>query len=301
MLTRQAENTGIRSLTTAKIKDYAQFSKLRLSSLVVFSSFLAYWYGAESINWTTVLYLVGGGFLVTGASNGFNQVIEKDLDRIMKRTSSRPLPNNRMGVGEGILVASVMGVLGLFMLFYGVNQFSGWLGVLAMFMYTMIYTPMKRISPIAVFIGAFPGAIPPMLGYVAATGKFDFMAGMLFAVQFFWQFPHFWAIAWKVDEDYKKAGFSLLPSKGRKDRSSAFLILIYSVFLIPMGLFPFFFQATGLFVGVAGLILGLWMTIHALKLYYSLDDKDATRLMFTSFIYLPLMQIAFVVDKFLFL
>jgi len=202
---------------------YAEFFKLRLSMLVVFSAVLGFFIAAGSdFSWSLLLFLVVGGFLVTGSSNGFNQIIEKDLDILMERTKGRPLPTGRMNALEGYIVASISGAAGIAILWYGLNPLSGILGALALFIYVMLYTPMKRISPFAVFVGAFPGAIPPMLGWVAFNGSFGLEAGILFAIQFIWQFPHFWAIAWKADEDYSRAGFKLLPSAGGKKSNVSF-------------------------------------------------------------------------------
>lgn len=299
MLTERAHKTGILSLTASKLKDYAQFSKLRLSSLVVFSAFITYWFGAIFINWKEVLFLVVGGFLVTAASNGINQILERDLDALMKRTSDRPIPANRMSVTEGMWLALIMGVSGIAILYFGLNQYAGILGALALVLYTALYTPLKRITPFAVFVGAFPGAIPPMLGYVAATGEFGLIPGILFIVQFVWQFPHFWAIAWKLDDDYALGGFRLLPSKGGKDKASAFQIVVYSLFLIPVSLLPLLFGFMDYFAGMVSIVMGLWMLTKAIRLYNSNDDKDATKLMFASFIYLPVVQLAWVADKLL--
>ena len=279
-----------------KIKAYADFSKLRLASLVVFSAFICYLYGAETVNWMSVFYLVLGGFLVTGASNGFNQVIERDLDKLMDRTNSRPIPTGKMSATEGIIVASIMGIVGVSILWFLLNPLSGVLGALALVLYVVFYTPLKRITPFAVFVGAFPGAIPPMLGYVAVSGQFDLVAGLLFAIQFMWQFPHFWAIAWKQYDDYAKGGFSLLPSKD-KDKSSAYQTLLYSIFLIPTSLLPYYFGISGWVSAIIIGISGIWFAWYAYKLLSTLDDKAATKLMFASFFYLPIVQIALLLDK----
>lgn len=298
MFTERAHNSGVFSLTLSKAKDYAQFAKLRLATLVVFSAFLSYLLAVRSmpIDWFKVLFLVVGGFLVTGASNGFNQIIERDLDKLMKRTRTRPLAAGRMQVPEGILVASIMGILGIAILWFFLNPLSGALGALALFLYAAVYTPLKRVTPFAVFVGAFPGAIPPMLGYIAETGEFGLIPGVLFAVQFIWQFPHFWAIAWKTHDDYQRAGFNLLPSKGGRDRSTAFQILIYSIFLLPISLAPYVLQIGDLISFSIVAVAGIWFTYKAIKLFNSLEEKDATAVMFASFIYLPVVQLAFLID-----
>ena len=197
--------------TPSKLKDYVMLLKLRLSFLVVLSAVSGYFFAVETFDTIEFLYLVFGGFLITGASNGFNQIIERDIDKLMKRTANRPLPAGRMSVTEALIVSISFGILGAIFL-YQLNLWSCILGVVALILYAAVYTPLKRITPWAVFIGAFPGAIPPMLGVVAITNDFNLLVGIMFFVQFAWQFPHFWAIAWVSDDDYKKGGFSLLPS-----------------------------------------------------------------------------------------
>src|SRR5690606_16691920 len=229
MIVNSAGTTLISSVKS-KVADYAAFTKARLTIVVVISSIIGYAIGALHFSLMQVLWLFLSGYLLTGATNGFHQIIEKDIDALMKRTQNRPLPTGNMSVVEALIVATVLSIAGLVILFSVFNSLAAILGGLALFSYVLIYTPMKKHSSWAVFAGAFPGAIPPMLGYVAATGVFDLYAGLLFAVQFMWQFPHFWAIAWVADEDYKKAGYHLLPSKGGKNMQSAFLTLLYTLF-----------------------------------------------------------------------
>ena len=291
-----AEDTVIEKISIAtRLKDYALLTKLRLAVLVVISAVATFFFAGGNFG-IQLVYLVAGGFLITGASNALNQVMEKDLDLKMNRTKNRPLPAGRMGSLEAIVIAVLIGIAGLILLF-NINFLSGTLGLLALVMYVFIYTPMKRLTPWAVFTGAFPGAIPPMLGVVAATNEFGLMAGIMFLVQFAWQFPHFWAIAWVTDEDYAKAGFSLLPSKGRKDKSSAFQVMLYSLFLVPISLLPWAFDMTGKTTLIVGTILGFWFFMKAYRLYLTLDDKVARSLMFASFIYLPIIQFLYVFDK----
>lgn len=278
-----------------KVRDYLIFVKLRLNLTVVVSAVAGYMIATPVVNWMEMLYLVLGGFLVTGSSNGFNQVIERDFDKIMKRTANRPIAAGRMSVTEGIIAASVMGVLGVTLL-WQLNFLSAVLGFMALFMYVAIYTPMKRISPWAVFVGAFPGAIPPMLGYVAVDGDFGLEPGLLFFVQFMWQFPHFWAIAWKVDDDYKKAGFSLLPT-GKRDKGSAFQIMLYSLFLLPVSLFPWVFDMTGFTSAAIAAVVSSTFFFWAVRFYRSMEMKHATFLMFASFLYLPVILFSYVFDK----
>lgn len=282
-----------------KLTEYAQFTKLRLSSLVVFSAILGYFIAIEElqtpVNWLEVSMLFVGGFLVTGASNGYNQVIEREYDKLMPRTATRPVPTGKMSVTEGVVVATICAVLGAGLLLYFVNPLSAILSVTALLLYVFAYTPLKRITPWAVFVGAFPGAVPPMLGWVAATQDFGFVgtnALLLFAVQFMWQFPHFWAIAWVVDDDYRKAGFRLLPTKER-DKGSAFQILVYAMFLIPISLLPLLFGMTGIIGISVVLVCGILFFYQAWKLYSSLEIKAASKLMFGSFIYLPVVQLAY--------
>jgi len=281
----------------AKLGAYAAFTKLRLTALVVISSVIGYGIGAVSFSWIEVFWLSLSGILVTGASNGFNQVIERDVDSLMNRTKSRPLPQGNMSVIEALILATVMGVIGLALLYFMFNQLAAVLGALALFSYVMIYTPLKRYSSIAVFVGAFPGAIPPMLGYVAATADFDLYAGLLFATQFMWQFPHFWAIAWVSHEDYKKAGYHLLPSKG-KDGQSAFLTLLYALFLIPVSLLPWAFDLIGSVAAGALAIAGIAFAVPTFKLLRTKSDKSARAVMFASFFYLPIAQLILLFDKF---
>lgn len=282
----------------SKVADYAALTKMKLSFLVVFSAAMAFIMGsAGDVNWSKFLLLIAGGFLVTGAANAFNQVIEKDLDKLMDRTRNRPLADGRMGVVEALIVSSLFALSGLAILFTFMNMASGILGLIAIISYTIIYTPLKRITPFAVFVGAFPGAIPPLLGWVAATNSFSTEAWVLFSIQFIWQFPHFWAIAWVLDDDYKKAGFELLPSKGGRDKSSAFQTFIYAFSLIPVGIIPYFFELSGVVSMIVLVVAGIYFTILAWKLYQNCSMEAARKLMFGSFIYLPVVQIIMMLDK----
>src|SRR5690554_2366755 len=296
MIVNSAETT-ILSIAKSKVSDYAAFTKARLTILVVISAIIGYAIGATHFSWMQVFWLSISGYMITGASNGFNQIIEKDIDALMTRTENRPLPTGRMSVTEGLILAIAMALGGLIILYFSFNSLSAVLGALALFSYVLIYTPMKKHSPWAVFAGAFLGAIPPMLGYVAATGVFDLYAGLLFAVQFMWQFPHFWAIAWVADKDYKKAGYRLLPSKGGKNMQSAFLTLLYTLFLIPVALLPWAFNLMGDVAAWCAAFAGMLFAVPALKLYFKRTDKAAKAVMFASFFYLPVVQIIFLLDK----
>ena len=270
-----------------KIKGYVSLLKLRLSSLVVMSAFFGFLLAGGDLNSTTFIRLIVGGILITGSSNGFNQIIEAKTDALMSRTSFRPLPSKILNTFEAVLFCSSIGFTGLYLLLE-INSNSFILGLLAMVIYIIIYTPLKKITPFAVFIGAIPGSIPPLLGYTAVSNSFGLEPGILFMVQFFWQFPHFWALAWKLDDDYKKAGFRLLPS-GNRNQKSAFQIMLYSAFLIPVSMLPWAAQMTGFWSMIIAVIISLVMYYPAIKLYFTLDNKYATQLMFMSFIYLPIL------------
>ena len=282
------------------ISDVIQLSKVRLTSSVVFSAIAGYFIAGGSYDSLHLFFLVVGGFLVVASSNGFNQLIEIDLDSLMKRTENRPLPTKRMNPKEALFVSLLMGLVGVSLLFL-INFRSGFLGAFSVFLYVLAYTPLKRISSISVFVGAFPGAFPFMLGWVAVTNSYDIEALILFSIQFIWQFPHFWAIAWVSSEDYQRAGFKMLP--GPKDRSTAFKALIYTMFLIPISILPVFGIAGKLQLSLIAALLvvvaGLWFLTKALKLFKSLDDSDAKKLMISSFIYLPILQLIYVIDKLL--
>jgi len=278
--------------TPSKVKDYVMLLKLRLSFLVVLSAVSGFFFAGGSFG-LHFFYLVLGGFAITCASNGFNQIIERDIDKLMPRTANRPLPTGRMPVSEAMLASFSFGILGLILL-YQINFYSAVLGLLSLFMYVFLYTPLKRITPWAVFVGAFPGAIPPMLGAVAFSGEFGMFAGIMFFVQFIWQFPHFWAIAWVLDDDYKKGGFSLLPSKGRKNKTSAVWILVSALIMIPAGILPYIYEQTGIISLIVGTLAGVGFFAIALKFYITKEDKLARKLMFASFFYLPIIQFLYV-------
>ena len=284
------------STLLTRLQDYAQLTKMRLASLVVFSAAMAFMTVPGNINWVSLLWLTVGGFLVTGSANGFNQIIERDLDKKMDRTKLRPLPDLRLSLTEAYLVCVVTGLAGILILSYFLNVRSGMLGAIAIVLYALVYTPLKRQTPLAVFVGAVPGAIPPLLGYVASTDAFSLQAWVLFSVQFIWQFPHFWAIAWVLHEDYQKAGFNLLPS-GSQDKSSAWQTFLYTICLVPVGIMPFTFGMTGWI----SLLVILPVSIYFVKLSWDLYKQNsveaARKLMYGSFIYLPVVQIAFVLDK----
>ncbi len=283
----------------ARAKEYAVLFKLRLASLVVVSAVFGYLLGIPEgqFSWSGLLLLAIAGTLLTGASNALNQVLEVREDGLMSRTAERPLVRGTLGGAEAVIAALTAGGLGTLILWVVFGPLTGVLGLLSLFMYVALYTPLKKHSPWAVFVGAFPGAFPPMLGYIAATGHFGLGPGLLFAMQFMWQFPHFWAIAWVLHDDYQKAGYFLLPTRGGRDRGSAFLILLYTLFTIPVGMLPWVFGLTGTISMVLAVAAGLLMLVPAWKLFFGLDKAQARRLMFASFVYLPVVQLAYVLDR----
>lgn len=283
---------------SAKLRSLAVLFKLRLASLVVLSAAFGYLFAipAGSFSWLGLTGLCIAGTLLTGASNAFNQVLEVREDALMKRTAERPLVKGLLSSTEAVIAAFLAAGIATLMLWLQFGALTSILGFLSLFMYVALYTPMKKFTSWAVFVGAFPGAFPPMLGYVAATGRFDLGAGLLFAMQFIWQFPHFWAIAWVLDEDYRRAGFKLLPGGGSPDGKSAALILLYTLFVIPVGMLPWVFGFTGIAAMIVAVLGGLVMVVPAVRLFLTGDKKDARRLMFASFLYLPMVQLAYVLD-----
>ncbi|MBP6311737.1 MAG: heme o synthase [Flavobacteriales bacterium] len=294
-------STAYTATTTpiAKFREVAVLFKLRLASLVVVSAVLGYLIGIPvgSFSWLGIIGLAISGTLLTGASNALNQVLEIKEDGLMDRTQQRPLVQGTLSTAEAVVAAFLAGGLATFMLWFQFGPLTGILAFLSLFMYVALYTPLKKHSSWAVFVGAFPGAFPPMLGYVAATGQFDLIAGLLFAMQFMWQFPHFWAIAWVLDDDYAKAGYRLLPSAGGRDGRSGFLILLYTLFVIPIGMLPWVYDVVGPIALWTSIVLGLVMVVPAFRLFRSHDKADARKLMFASFLYLPIVQIAYALDR----
>ena len=293
---------------TLNIKQSSLFSqtliliKHRLSFSVVFSSVCSYLIAFDVFSLTTFLLLIIGGFFVVGSSNGFNQIIERRRDALMTRTSSRPLPSGAMSVNQALIICSFLSLLGLTML-YVINFRTAIFGLISMIIYLALYTPLKPVTPLSVFFGAIPGAIPFMLGWVAVTDRFSIETGILFMIQFFWQFPHFWAIGWVSHDDYKNAGFKMLPS-GKRDNATAFQIVFYTIWMIIVSTLPYFSFTGKLSIGIYSLILilvsGSLMLYQALKLMRYKDKQNAIRLMYASIFYLSFIQIIFVIDKFLF-
>lgn len=286
------------ALLLSKLKAYYELMKFRLSFLVAFSCGFGYILGNYGvINWAHLSILCLGGFLVSGASITINQIIEKDLDKLMTRTMNRPLPTGRVSVQEAAIFSLVVAGIGISILLAYTNLLTSMLAIVSMILYSFVYTPLKRVGPIAVFVGAIPGALPPLLGWTAATGMISHEALIIFGIQFIWQFPHFWAIAWVADEDYKKAGFKLLPVSGKKDLNTAIQIMIYTLFLIPLGLLPAKFGITGMDSAIVVTICGVLFLSQTFALMKNGNRKSALRIMFGSFLYLPIVQIAYLLDK----
>ena len=277
--------------------DFSKLIKLRLTFLVVFSASISFLIGSKvngEIVWSNWLMLIAGGFLVTAAANCFNEIIEKDLDKLMKRTMDRPIPAGRMTTGQGLVMGLFMGIAGTILL-GKLNLTAGYLSVFSVILYAFVYTPLKRKSPIAVFVGAIPGALPPLIGYVAAHPQIDTIALILFGIQFVWQFPHFWAIAWVLDDDYKLAGFRLLPS-GQRNLTSALFTFASTLILIPVSILPTYYGYGGYYVGGVSLICSLAFLYLAFKLLKDLQIPSAKKLMYGSFFYLPIVQLMFLFD-----
>ncbi|WDF78863.1 heme o synthase [Mucilaginibacter sp. KACC 22773] len=288
-----------------KWSDYSKFIKLRLTFMVTLSASISFLIGSmannhahwvSGINWINWIKLIVGGFLVTSAANGFNEMIEKDLDKLMKRTMDRPLPSGKMTNGQALVLSLGMGMAGTYLL-GSLNLLTGLLSVFSILLYAFAYTPLKRKSPIAVFVGAIPGALPALIGYVAAQqhGRIDEIALILFAIQFVWQFPHFWAIAWVLDDDYKLAGFRLLPT-GSRNLGSAVITFIFTLILVPVSLLPTIYHYGGYYVGAVSLVCSIVFLYQAYNLLRTQQIEAARKLMFGSFMYLPIVQLMFLFD-----
>lgn len=305
-LHKQKNNVGLSTTATTTIKhtvisDFKEITKMRLSLSVVFSSVAGYFLGAETISLKIVLLLALGGYFMVGASNAFNQIIEKDLDALMHRTKHRPVASGRMTVNTAFLIACLFTVLGITIL-YTINAQTAMFGAISIFLYTSVYTPLKTKTPLSVFVGAIPGAIPFMLGWVAATDNFGIEPGTLFALQFFWQFPHFWAIGWFLFDDYKRGGFFMLPT-GKQDKGTAIQVLLYTIWTILVSIVPVFGVTGRLKLSIVAAVivfgLGIMMLTYAIKLYKNRTEKAAKQLMLSSVLYITLIQIVYVIDKFI--
>lgn len=281
-----------------KVRAYFQLLKFRLSLTVAFSSAIGYLLGAHgTLNWSRAALVMLGGLLVTGSANIINQVHERDLDKLMRRTANRPLPLGTITPGEAWAFCVLLGVSGLGLLAYYFNPLTAALSLLSLILYGFIYTPLKTISPVCVAVGAIPGGLPPLIGWVAATGYIGVEAWVLFGIQFMWQFPHFWAIAWVADEDYKAAGFKMLPTPGNRDMRTAIQIMTYTLLLIPLSLLPLEFGIAGKVSALVAVLAGVGFLILTLQLMRTQSRRAALGIMFGSFLYLPIVQIALLLDK----
>ena len=287
--------------TPSVISDFKEITKMRLALSVVFSSLAGYLLGVDTVDFKTLTLLAFGGYFMVGASNAFNQIIEKDLDALMNRTKNRPIPAGRMSVTTAFIIASIFTLAGIIIL-YTINKQTAMFGAISIFLYTCVYTPLKTKTPLAVFVGAIPGAIPFMLGWVAATDDFGIEPGTLFALQFFWQFPHFWAIGWFLFEDYKKGGFFMLPT-GKQDKGTAVQTMMYTIWTLIVSIIPVFGFTGKLQLSIVAAILvfalGLGMLYYAIRLFKEMTEKAAKQLMLASVSYITLVQIVYVIDKFI--
>lgn len=282
----------------AKVKDYFQLIKFTLSFTVVFSCVICYLLApGVTYNLKMVVLLFVAGLLITGAANAINQAVEKDTDALMKRTDKRPVANGRMSQQEAYTFAFTAGIAGVLMMWQSFNLSSAILSAFSLFLYAFIYTPLKKVNSIAVLIGAFPGALPCLIGWVAGTGEFSAGGWILFGIQFLWQFPHFWAIAWVAHKDYTKAGFKLLPSDAGPTKFTAMQSIMYSLIMIPCGILPYYIGMTGFVSLWIVIVCNVFMVLQSVRLYIEMDVNAAKRVMFSSYFYLPIVLLALLADK----
>lgn len=279
------------------IKLFFEITKFRLSLLVALSSVFGFFISSSNVDIYEVFILLVGGYLISSSSVINNQILEKDLDKMMNRTNKRPIPTGRISIYKSVIMSIFSMIIGLFLISFYLNIYAALLSFISLILYSFVYTPMKKFGPIAVFIGAIPGALPPLIGWVASTGQITLEAIIIFSIQFIWQFPHFWAIAWMYDDDYKKVGFKLLPNNGEKNLKTAVNIMIYTLFLIPLGLLPTIFGITGIISGTVAVFLAIIFLAQTFKLINDYSRESAVKVMFSSFIYLPIVQISYVLDK----
>jgi heme o synthase len=281
-----------------KLQDYKLLIKFNLSFMVVFSAVISYLLAPKvtEYNWKSIILFFVGGMLVTGSANAINQVVEKDTDAMMKRTANRPVASGRMSVTEGWTFAIISGIAGVLILWH-FNFLTAALAAFSLFLYAFVYTPLKKVSSVSVLVGAIPGALPCLIGW--AAGNDDLSAGgwALFAIQFFWQFPHFWAIAWIAHKDYSAAGFKMLPSESGPTKYSAIQAIIYSLLLLPVGVFPYFLGMSGIISLVIVSLANVLMIVQCVRLYKDMTVQAARRVMFSSYIYLPIVLLALLIDK----
>ena len=285
----------------SRYNDFKAITKMGLSLSVVFSCISGYLLAAEDINISIILLLALGGYCMVGASNVFNQIIERELDGLMQRTKSRPIPMKKISIVNSFIIAVLLTLAGLTIL-YSINERTAMFAAVSIFIYTSVYTPLKQITPLSVFAGAIPGAIPFMLGWVACTGEFGIEPGVLFMIQFFWQFPHFWSIAWFLDDDYKKAGFKMLPT-GEKDKGTALQIIAYIIWTILICIAPAIFNTGRLnisnYAAVLIVIIGVIFLYYGFRLFKNHSSKEARKLMLVSILFLTSIQLIYVIDKFI--
>ena len=282
-----------------RLKDYLQLIKPSLSIMVVCSSVISYLLAPNVVdyNWQMILLLFAGGMLVTGSANAINQAVEKDTDALMKRTAKRPVAAGRMSVEEGWAFAIICGIAGVLILGYFFNWLSAGLAAFSLFLYAFIYTPLKKINAIAVLVGAFPGAMPCLIGWAAGANELSLGGWVLFAIQFLWQFPHFWAIAWVAHKDYSNAGFKLLPSEQGPTKYTALQTIVYSLLMIPVGMIPYYIGMSGMTSLIIVMLTNLFLVMQCFRLYKEMNAKAARRVMFSSYIHLPVVLLALLMDK----
>ncbi|WP_247679906.1 MULTISPECIES: heme o synthase [Chitinophaga] len=282
----------------SKVKDYSQLMKFNLTFMVVFSSVVGYLLvpGVE-FNLVKVLLLFAGGLLVSGSANTINQIWERETDKLMARTAVRPLPSGRMNVSEAVILATVTGLAGIFVMGYCFNLLSALLSLVSLVMYAFLYTPWKKWNSLAVLVGAFPGAMPLLIGWAAGADNLSLGGWSLFAIQFLWQFPHFWAIAWIAYKDYARAGFKMLPGSGEPNKYTALQAATYTLLLIPAGVAPYLLKITGSISAIVAILAGIFFLYRAINLYRKNDVPAARKLMFGSYIYLTIVQLAQLLDK----
>jgi protoheme IX farnesyltransferase len=287
------------NILISKLRDYFQLIKPSLSIMVVFSSLISYLLAPKIVayDWKMIILLFVGGLLVTGSANAINQVVEKDTDAVMKRTAKRPVASGRMTETEGWFFAIVIGALGIFILGDFFNWLSAGIALLSLFLYAFVYTPLKKVSSISVIVGAVPGALPCLIGWAAGNDSLSGGGWVLFLLQFMWQFPHFWAIAWIAHNDYAKAGFKLLPNESGPTKYTAIQTIIYSLLLIPVGVIPYFIGMTGIVSLIIVSIANVFMVWKCVQLYRNMNVSSARRVMFGSYIYLPIVLLALLADK----
>lgn len=291
--------TGSASFALAsKVKDYFQLIKFTLSFMVVFSCVVCYLLAPNiKFDLLSVLLLFTAGMLITGSANAINQAVEKDTDALMKRTASRPVAAGRMTQNEAFAFAVITGFVGVVIMWYWFNFASAMIGLFSLFLYAFIYTPLKKINSVSVLVGAFPGALPCLIGWVAGTNEFSAGGWILFGIQFLWQFPHFWAIAWVAHKDYSAAGFKLLPSDKGPTKFTAAQTVIYSMLMIPVGILPYYFGISGITSMYILLACNLWMVYVSVMLFIKMDVSAARKVMFSSYFYLMIVLLALLFDK----